>query len=64
MNKRNKKITISKSFDEAEDKQLQYWANLSTEERFNDFYELMHRFYNFSNHTWVGKKIIIDRYEP
>lgn len=56
----SKKITISNSFDEASDAQLRYWAGLTPEQRFADFYELMNRFYRFTKPDWAGKKIIID----
>jgi hypothetical protein len=58
----SKKITISNTLNESADNQLFYWAKLTPEQRFESFYELMHRFYDFSKHTWIGKKIIIDKY--
>lgn len=56
----SKKITISSSFEEAENSQLQYWAGLTPEQRFADFYELINRFYKFNAPDWPSKKIIID----
>jgi len=55
-----KKITFSNSFEEAEDSQIRYWAGLSPEQRFSDFYELMDRFYSFSKPDWKTMKIVFD----
>ena len=57
----SKKITISNSFEDADEAQLRYWAKLTPEQRFEGFYELMSRFYNFTKPNWAGKKIIIDK---
>jgi hypothetical protein len=56
----SKKISFSNSFTEAEESQIRYWAGLTPEQRFADFYELMNRFYSFSNPAWSTKKITID----
>jgi CRISPR-associated endonuclease Csn1 len=56
----SKKITISSSFEQDENSQLNYWAGLTPEQRFADFYELMSRFYTFVKPDWSTKKIIID----
>ena len=56
-----KKLTVSSSFDEASDAQLSYWAELTPEQRFEGFNELMNRFYNFIKPTWAGTKIIVDQ---
>lgn len=53
-------ITISNSFEDAENSQLNYWAGLTPEQRFADFYELMNRFYKFTKPDWSVKKITID----
>lgn len=47
----SKKISFSNSFEEAEESQIRYWAGLSPEKRFSDFYELMSRFYSSVNPT-------------
>lgn len=57
----SKKITISNSFEDAEEAQLRYWTGLTPEQRFEGFYELMNPFYNFAKPNWAGKKIIIDK---
>jgi CRISPR-associated endonuclease Csn1 len=56
----SKKITVTDSFEEAEESQIRYWAGLSPEQCFCDFHELMNRFYSFNRPDWKGKKIIID----
>lgn len=56
----SKMISVSNSFEEAEDSQIHYWAGLSPEQRFSDFHDLMNRFYSFNKPDWKGKKIIID----
>lgn len=56
----SKKVTISKSLEDAENFQLDYLAGLTPEQRFRDFYELMNRFYSFLKPNWPTKKIIID----
>ena len=56
----SKKITVSNNFEEAEDSQYVYWAGLTPEQRFADFFELMCRFYTFSKPDWSAKRIIID----
>jgi hypothetical protein len=55
-----KKITISKSPDDVENSQLNYWAKLTPEKRFERFLELMNRFYKFVKPDWSTKKIILD----
>ena len=55
------RITVSKSFEEASDKQRRYWAKLTPEEGFEMFYELMCRFYVFEQPDWSKKKIVIDK---
>ncbi len=56
----SKKITVSNSLEQAEDSQIQYWAGLTPEQRFAEFYELMNRFYTFKKPDWSTMKIIID----
>ena len=56
----SKKITVSHSLEDAENSQLQYWAGLTPEQRFEDFYKLMARFYNFKKPDWTKMKIVID----
>lgn len=56
----SKNITISNTFEESENSQLDYWAGLSPEQRFAGFYELMQRFYTFDKPVWSTKRIIID----
>ncbi|HRE68846.1 MAG TPA: hypothetical protein PLM56_18360 [Cyclobacteriaceae bacterium] len=56
----SKKITTPNSFEAAEDFKIWYWAGLTPEQRFADFYELMSRFYSFGKPDWSRKKIIID----
>ena len=53
-----KTITVS-TLQEQKDLQRKYWASLSPEERFADFYQLMHRFYSFRQAHIAGSKIII-----
>jgi len=55
-----KKITIFQSPEDAENSQLDYWAKLTPEERFEKFLELMNRFYKFVKPDWSTKKIILD----
>jgi hypothetical protein len=54
-----KRIVIS-ALEEQSELQRRYWAGLSPEERFDVFYNLMHRFFDFKPHSWKGCKIIID----
>ncbi|HUM65548.1 MAG TPA: hypothetical protein PLV32_06885, partial [Chitinophagaceae bacterium] len=54
-----RKITISNSFEESENSQLSYWAGLTPEQRFADFFELMNRFYTFLKPNWKTRKIVI-----
>jgi hypothetical protein len=56
----SKKITISNSYEDSENSQLNYWAGLTPQERFADFYELMNRFYKFVKPDWSTKEINID----
>lgn len=56
----SKKISFSNSMEVVENAQLQYWAGLTPEQRFEGFYELMNRFYKFIKPDWPTKKIIID----
>ncbi len=56
----SKKIMFSNSFEAAENSQIRYWAGLSPEQRFSDFYESMNRFYTFSEPDWASLKIVID----
>jgi len=56
----SKKIEISSKLDDSETSQLTYWAGLSPSQRFEDFLELMNRFYEFSTPDWKTKKISID----
>lgn len=56
-----KKITFSNSFEEAEEKQIRYWAALTPEQRFCHFRELMNRFKDFSKPNWTGMKVNIDK---
>jgi hypothetical protein len=58
-----RKITIS-TLEEQSAEQIEYWASLTPEQRFNDFYELMNRFYDFSTRGTVRPEIIIDRRPP
>jgi len=55
-----KKITVFQSPEDAENSQLDYWAKLTPEERFERFLELMNRFYKFVKPDWSTKKIILD----
>jgi len=55
-----KKITIFQSPEDAENSQLDYWAKLTPEQRFERFLELMNRFYKFVKPDWSTKKIILD----
>ncbi|HOY30969.1 MAG TPA: HNH endonuclease domain-containing protein [Bacteroidales bacterium] len=55
-----KKITVSQSPEDAENSQLDYWAKLTPEQRFEKFLELMNRFYKFVKPDWSTKKIILD----
>ena len=55
-----KKITFFKSFEESEEADHAFYRNLSPEERFDIFYTLMHRFFDFKG-TLRGSKIIIDK---
>jgi CRISPR-associated endonuclease Csn1 len=56
----SKQIQISGQLDDSESSQLTYWAGLSPKQRFEDFLELMNRFYEFSTPDWKTKKISID----
>lgn len=56
----SKKISFSDSFEKAEDEQMRYWMDKTPEERFDGFYELMCRFYEFKNPDWSKVKITID----
>ena len=56
----SRRITITNSFEEAENLQFDYWAGLTPEQRFMGFLELMKRFYTFVKPDWSTKKIIID----
>jgi hypothetical protein len=53
-----KKITIS-SIEDQKVSQRKYFASLSPEERFDSFYELMGRFYDFKTSFPSGAKIVI-----
>lgn len=57
----SKRITVSKSFEEASDKQRMYWAKLTPEEGFELYYELMCRFFEFKKPDWSKRKIVIDK---
>jgi len=59
---KNRKITCSDSLEAVQDFQIIYWAELTREQRFADFYELMSRFYSFEKPVWNSKKIVIDDY--
>ncbi len=54
-----KSITVS-SLQEQKDLQRNYWASLTPEERFADFYKLMNKFYEFRQTMPHGSKIVID----
>ncbi len=54
-----KTIIVSNSFEEAENSQVDYWANLSPEQRFKDFYALMLRFFTFNKPDWSKYKITL-----
>lgn len=56
----SEKVSVSNSFEESEISQIQYWARLTPEQRFADFYELMNRFYTLNKPDWTTKKINID----
>lgn len=56
----SKKITISDSFEDAANSQMNYWSGLTPEQRFYDFYNLMNRFYSFNKPDWSTKKIIFN----
>ena len=53
-----KKITVS-TLEEQSNLQRKYWSSLSPEERFDNFYQLMNRFYKFQTKIGSGNKIII-----
>jgi CRISPR-associated endonuclease Csn1 len=56
----SKQIQISDQLEDSENSQLTYWAGLSPKQRFENFLELMNRFYEFSTPDWKTKKISID----
>lgn len=56
----SKQIELNSSFENSDKMQRDYWAGLSPEQRFADFFELMGRFYTFSKPNWSNAKIIID----
>jgi hypothetical protein len=56
-----KQITFSKSLEEASEKQRMYWAKLTPEQGFEQFYELMSRFFVFEQPDWSKRKIVIDK---
>jgi len=55
-----RKITIS-TLDDQSAEQIEYWASLTPAQRFNDFYELMNRFFDFKDSHLRGSKIIIGK---
>jgi CRISPR-associated endonuclease Csn1 len=59
-NERVKKIIISGSFEEDKNLQLKHWAALSPEECFNEYYNLINRFFTFSKPDWSALKITFD----
>jgi hypothetical protein len=54
-------IAISDSLENTQDSQIKYWSRLSPLERFDNFRELMNRFYDFPKPDWSTKKIVIDK---
>lgn len=56
----NKDIRISASFEDAENDRVAYAASLTPDQRMQEFFALMNRFYQFSKPDWSTKKIIID----
>jgi hypothetical protein len=57
----SRRITFSDSFEEDRDYQVQHWAGLSPEQRFEEFYSLMTRFYSFTRPDWKAVKIVFDK---
>lgn len=56
-----KKIIFHASFEASERSQMEHWANLTPEERFDEFYAIMGRFFEFKKPNWAEEPIIIDR---
>jgi CRISPR-associated endonuclease Csn1 len=57
----SRQIYIGGSSYVEEGEQWSYWASLTPEQRFADFFNLMNRFHQFSLPNWSSKKIIIDK---
>jgi hypothetical protein len=58
--KDSKRITFSDSFEAIQNSQIAYWTGLSPAQRFEEYYKLMHRFYDFQKPDWKSCKIVID----
>lgn len=56
-----KEIRIYNSFEDSESAQFEYWAGLSPEQRLNEFWSLMSRFYEFKKPNWKEEPIIIHK---
>lgn len=56
-----KKITIHTSYEDGEKSQIEHWASLTPEERFEEFYSIMGRFFEFKKPNWAEESIIIDQ---
>ena len=56
----SRQIIVLDSFEEFEDTQIEYWAQLNPEQRFACFHELMNRFFTFTKPDWSKSKIIRD----
>ena len=56
-----KKITFHASFEASEKNQIEHWARLTPEGRFEEFCAIIGPFFEFKEPNWVEKPIIIDR---
>jgi hypothetical protein len=56
-----KKITIHTSVEDSEKSQIEHWSSLTPEERFDEFYAIMGRFFEFKKTNRVEEPIITDR---